>query len=216
MSDMQGGQSDDVGTAPDLPEEIRRENYLRVIDQVVSGGALGEAQRTSMSESSGVWDEDEERWTAEELQKIPELHVCMGLNACKGHDRPGDAQMAGMGQCATVLHVCHGANACRGQGGCGYTGPDAELARPGEQACRWNGSCASPINESRVFAGGPAKGKSVWKLARELFEARMYAAGVAFGPSPGEGYPDAMVPIYESKKPKIPASPASPPGRTPE
>jgi len=197
MSDILGGLGDIagevVGTALTLPKAV-----TDVIDQMVSGGELGEAQRTGMSEAGG------DRKPPEELQKILELHVCMGLNACPGHDRPGTAPLARMGRCATVLHVCHGANECRGQGGCGYTGPDAELARPGEQACRWNGSCASPINVCRVFAGGPAKGKSVWKLARELFEARMYAAGIPFGPSPGEGYPDAQVPVYEceTKSPK--------------
>jgi hypothetical protein len=41
------------------------------------------------------------------------------------------------------------------------------------------------------------KGKSVWKLARQLFEARMYEAGIPFGPAPGEGYPDDLVPPYE-------------------
>ncbi|WP_181799558.1 hypothetical protein [Kitasatospora acidiphila] len=105
--------------------------------------------------------------------------------------------MAGMGQCATAQHVCHGEGACRGRGGCGYAGSDFEQAHPGEQACRWNGSCASPINVSRVFAGGPYKGKSVWKTARKLFEARMYDAQLAFGPSPGEGYPDYLVPEYD-------------------
>jgi hypothetical protein len=48
-----------------------------------------------------------------------------------------------------------------------------------------------------VISGGTAKGKSVWKLARELFETRMYTAGIPFGPSPGEGYPDSVVPAYE-------------------
>jgi hypothetical protein len=126
-----------------------------------------------------------------------DLHVCMGLNSCSGQDVAGTAPMAGMGQCATAQHVCHGAGACRGRGGCGYAGADFEQAHPGEQACRWNGSCASPINVSRVFAGGPYKGKSVWKTARKLFEARMYEAQLAFGPSPGEGYPDHLVPEYE-------------------
>jgi hypothetical protein len=127
-----------------------------------------------------------------------ELHVCMGLNACQGHDVTGTAPMAGMGQCATVSHVCHGDNACRGQGGCGYAGIDVEQGKPGDQSCKWNGSCASPINASRVSSAGPNKGKSVWKLARRIFEERMYDAGVPFGPSPGEGYPDDLVPSYES------------------
>lgn len=123
-----------------------------------------------------------------------ELHVCMGLNSCAGHDVDGDAPMAGMGNCATVVHVCHGEGHCRGQGGCGYAGSEVEQSIPGEQACNQNGSCASPINVSRVLSAGPYKGKSVWKLARRLFEQRMYEAGIAFGPSPGEGYPDDLVP----------------------
>lgn len=172
-------------------EVARDPATLKRIEEVRSGGSLGRTRRRMASESGGP------RVEAAQLQKITELHVCMGLNACTNHDRDGTAPMAGMGKCATVLHVCHGANECRGQGGCGYTGPDAELAKPGTQACRQNGSCASPINESRVFAGGPLKGKSVWKLARELFETRMYEAGIPFGPAPGEGYPDDMVPQYE-------------------
>jgi hypothetical protein len=129
-----------------------------------------------------------------------ELHVCMGLNACKGHDKDGIAPMAGMGNCATAQHTCHGGNDCRGQGGCGYSGSEYEQTKPGDQSCSNNGSCASPINESRVFAAGPYKGKSVWKRARAIFEARMYDAGVEFGPSPGEGIPDAVVPAYELDK----------------
>jgi hypothetical protein len=123
-----------------------------------------------------------------------ELHVCMGLNSCQSHDIKGTAPMAGMGHCATAIHVCHGDNACRGQGGCGYSGSDYEQAKPGNQSCSLNGSCASPINASRVFSAGPYKGKSVWKRARAIFEERMYESGVRFGPSPGDGYPDDLVP----------------------
>lgn len=129
-----------------------------------------------------------------------DLHVCMGLNSCACHDVTGTAPMAGMGQCATAQHVCHGDNECRGQGGCGYAGSAFEQSKPGAQSCSTNGSCASPINESRVFSAGPYKGKSVWKRARAIFEARMYDAGLPFGPSPGDGYPDDLVPPYETKK----------------
>jgi hypothetical protein len=132
-----------------------------------------------------------------EDEQAVDLHVCMGLNSCRNQDKDRSAPMAGMGTCATSVHVCHGDGACRGRGACGYAGPEFEQAHPGEQACRWNGSCASPINRSRVFSAGPYKGKSVWRTARNLFEARMYEAGLAFGPSPGEGIPDAEVPSYE-------------------
>jgi hypothetical protein len=157
----------------------------------VTGDAVGEAERESAHEAglSGV-----HLGTTSPTGKDLELHVCMGLNACQAHDIKGTAAMAGMGECATAIHVCHGDNACRGQGGCGYAGSDYEQSKPGDQACNLNGSCASPINASRVFSAGPYKGKSVWKRARAIFEARMYEAGVSFGPSPGDGYPDDLVP----------------------
>ncbi len=157
--------------------------------KIVSGGKVGAARRASAHEA-GVSSPTAEQPTGAAL----ELHVCMGLNACQGHDVDGTAEMAGMGNCATVQHACHGDNACRGQGGCGYAGSEFEQTKPGDQACKWNGSCASPINVSRVFSAGPYKGKGVWKRARAIFEARMYEAGLPFGPSPAEGYPDDLVP----------------------
>lgn len=129
-----------------------------------------------------------------------ELHVCMGLNSCRGHDATGAALMAGMGECATVSHTCHGEGECRGQGGCGYAGSDYEQSKPGDQSCSNNGSCASPINQSRVFSAGPYKGTSVWRRARKIFEARMYDAGIPFGPSPGAGWPDDLVPPYQTMR----------------
>jgi len=161
---------------------------------IILGEEIGRAKRADAIESGPA------RTGPKELQNSAELHVCMGLNACRGHGRGDSGLMAGMGDCATALHVCHGANECRGQGGCGYTGSDAEQARPGEQSCRRNGSCATPINESRVHAAGPYRGTSVWKRARRLFEERMYDAGIPFGPAPGEGYPDNLVPGYENER----------------
>lgn len=166
------------------------------IEGIVWGGASGQARRHAAHEA-GLVEQAPAPGQQGEQGAALELHVCMGLNACHGHDRLGVAPMAGMGQCATVSHVCHGDNNCRGQGACGYAGSDEQQAVPGNQACKWNGSCASPINVSRVSSAGPNKGKSVWKLARWIFEQRMYEAGIPFGPSPGEGYPDDLVPDYE-------------------
>lgn len=54
--------------------------------------------------------------------KLYDVHVCQGLNACKGQDISGAAPRAGEGLCATVdPHVCSGQNHCKGQGGCGYS-----------------------------------------------------------------------------------------------
>jgi hypothetical protein len=160
------------------------------VDDFVAGGTSGKIRRTRAHDAgrTGVQPGP---------QAVKELHVCMGLNACQGHDKDGTATLAGTGECATASHICHGSNECRGQGGCGYAGSDVEQGKPGDQSCKWNGSCASPINVSRVSSAGPNKGKSVWKLARRIFEERMYDAGVPFGPSPGEGIPDDLVPDYE-------------------
>lgn len=181
------------------------------------GTTAGEARRRGTQEA-GVHSTYSSNPCPPPIGRIPyELHVCMGLNSCACHDVTGTAPMAGMGTCATVNHVCHGDNECRGQGGCGYAGSNAEQARPGDQACNNNGSCASPINESRVFSAGPFKGKSVWHRARKLFEERMYSAGVPFGPAPGHGYPDDLVPPYENPlppqattQPSIPAAQQAP------
>lgn len=107
------------------------------------------------------------------INKAIELHVCMGLNACKGHDRYGTNECAGMGFCSTVEHHCHTVNNCRGQGGCGLYGSEEEQNEPGENPCCWMGSCASPIEKERLSTAGVNIGKSVWAQARKKFEERM-------------------------------------------
>jgi hypothetical protein len=160
----------------------------------LTGGAAGSQLREGSHEAGGA------RRSVIATTQVLELHVCMGLNACKGHGAAATATLPGTGQCATALHVCHGDNQCRGQGGCGYAGSEFEQTRPGEQTCSYNGSCASPINECRVASAGPFKGTSVWKLARTRFESRLWEAGVPFGPAPGIGYPNDLVPEYESDR----------------
>ena len=114
-----------------------------------------------------------------------ELHVCMGLNGCKGHDRFGTNDCAGMGFCATAeRHNCHTLNNCRGQGGCGLYGDGEEQSNPGNNDCAWQGSCAVPIQAERYSTQGENKGKAVWVRARKLFEERMQKANRNFGDSP--------------------------------
>lgn len=163
----------------------------------LTGGPAGREHREGSHEAGGP------RESMTTSAPVLELHVCMGLNACKQHDASGEAKLPGEGNCATALHVCHGDNQCRGQGGCGYAGSEFEQTKPGEQSCSANGSCASPINECRVASAGPFKGTSVWKLARARFEARMWSAGVAFNPAPGAGYPNDQVPTYEKDREQL-------------
>jgi len=114
-----------------------------------------------------------------------ELHVCMGLNACKGHDRLGTNTCAGTGSCATASeHSCHTLNDCRNQGGCGLYGTPDEQNNPGNNACSWQGSCAVPINAERFSTEGKNKGLSVWGRARAIFEERMDNANRQYGASP--------------------------------
>lgn len=164
---------------------------------LLTGGPAGSELREGSHEAGGF------RRPLTANKEIVELHVCMGLNACQAHDAPGTAPLAGTGICATALHVCHGDNECRGQGGCGYAGSEVEQTKPGDQSCKYNGSCASPINECRVASAGPFKGTSVWKLARSRFEARMWDAGVTFGPAPTRGYPNDLVPAYETDREEV-------------
>lgn len=98
-------------------------------------------------------------------EKKKEVHVCRGLNSCKGQDASGKAACAGQGVCATAkAHTCAGQNACKGQGGCGTS--------TGANACKGHGECAVPLSNK------------AWKGARAAFEAKMTKAGKAFGPAP--------------------------------
>ncbi len=106
-----------------------------------------------------------------------ELHVCMGLNACQGHDRFGTNNCAGTGYCATAeFHVCHTLNNCRSQGGCGLFGTAEEQDKPGANDCSGQGSCAVPIQAERFSTMGENAGRSTWLAARKLFEERMTKA----------------------------------------
>jgi len=114
-----------------------------------------------------------------------ELHVCMGLNACKGHDRNGTNNCAGTGYCATATrHNCQTLNDCHGQGGCGLYGDAEQQMLPGANECGWQGSCAVPIQAERYSTLGENTGKSVWLLARKLFEQRMLKAKRSYGEPP--------------------------------
>ena len=100
-----------------------------------------------------------------EKEENKDIHVCRGLNQCKGHDPSGKNACAGQGACATAkAHECAGMNACKGQGGCGE--------KPGENKCKEMGKCAVPLSDK------------TWKVARASFEKRMKAAKKEFGPAP--------------------------------
>ncbi|MFO1023363.1 MAG: hypothetical protein U0903_22125 [Planctomycetales bacterium] len=108
--------------------------------------------------------------TSKDAKVAPkELHLCRGLNSCKGL---GGGATAGkntfsswQGVCATVAeHSCGGHNDCKGFGGCG--------AKAGQNDCKGKGGCHVPLMED------------AWKTVRTLFEKKTQAAGKKFGDPP--------------------------------
>ena len=70
-----------------------------------------------------------------------EVHLCRGLNECKGQGKDGKNSCRGQGTCATAKeHSCGGQNDCKGLGGCG------ELV--GANDCKGKGGCHVPLMES--------------------------------------------------------------------
>jgi hypothetical protein len=69
-----------------------------------------------------------------------DVHLCRGLNECKGKGKGGDNACRGQGACATAKeHACGGQNECKGLGGCGEN--------VGANACRGQGGCHVPLME---------------------------------------------------------------------
>lgn len=94
-----------------------------------------------------------------------DIHLCRGLNSCKGKGATGENACAGQGQCASVkAHSCGGQNECKGQGGCGD--------EVGTNDCKGKGGCAIPLMEGK------------WKEARAALEDRMKKAGKEIGEAP--------------------------------
>ena len=142
---------------------MKNENLSRREFSKLSAAAFGGMVAGTTLTASELFAEDKEI----------EVHVCRGLNSCKGNggcktannECKGKNACAGQGACATAkAHACAGANDCKGQGGCGAT--------PGEHTCKGKGKCAVPLKDK------------AWKVARARFEARMKKAGKKFGPAP--------------------------------
>jgi hypothetical protein len=70
-----------------------------------------------------------------------EVHLCRGLNECKGQGKDGQNSCRGQGTCATAKeHSCGGQNDCKGLGGCGET--------VGANECKTHGGCHVPLMDS--------------------------------------------------------------------
>lgn len=96
-----------------------------------------------------------------------ELHLCRGLNDCKGLGADKQNDCRGLGTCATVRHhTCGGQNDCKGLGGCGET--------VGANACKGQGGCAVPLMDS------------AWETLRRRLEAQWKEKNLPFHPAPAK------------------------------
>jgi hypothetical protein len=96
-----------------------------------------------------------------------EVHLCRGLNECKGQGKGGDNACRGQGNCATAKeHTCGGENECKGLGGCGE--------KVGANECKGHGGCQVPLMEE------------AWKTLRGRKEAEWTEKKLDSGPAPAK------------------------------
>ncbi len=90
-----------------------------------------------------------------------EVHLCRGLNDCKGKGKGGENTCRGQGACATAKESsCGGKNECKGLGGCG--------ANAGENECKGKGGCHVPLMEG-AWNKLHAKLEAQWKEKKLVY-----------------------------------------------
>jgi len=101
-----------------------------------------------------------------------EVHLCRGLNECKGQGKGGDNACRGQGNCATAKeHTCGGENECKGLGGCGE--------KVGANECKGHGGCHVPLMTD-------PPGESAWDKLRKKKEAEWQEKKLEAGPAPAK------------------------------
>ena len=101
-----------------------------------------------------------------------ELHLCRGLNDCKGLGKSKDNACRGQGTCATAKeHSCGGLNECKELGGCGET--------VGANDCKTKGGCHVPLMTE-------PPGESAWDKLRKKKEAEWTEKKLESGPAPAK------------------------------
>jgi hypothetical protein len=96
-----------------------------------------------------------------------DVHLCRGLNDCKGKGKGGDNDCRGQGACATAKeHACGTMNDCKGLGGCGDTA--------GANDCAGKGGCHVPLMDA------------AWDTVRKRMETEWKAKELTFGEAPAK------------------------------
>jgi hypothetical protein len=143
--------------------DLSRRDFGKLALAALAGISAGATLAAADDSKDGK--KDDKKPAPEKNPLLGDLHVCRGINTCKGKGADKKNSCAGTGQCATAAHHgCGSQNQCKGQGGCG--------SHPGENTCKEQGECSVPMHAS------------AWKRARARYEELMKASGKNFGPAP--------------------------------
>jgi hypothetical protein len=141
------------------PDQFDRRNFHKLTAAALGGIASG----LSGCNSGGAGPAPAAATVAK-----AEVHLCRGLNDCKGQGKNGQNDCRGQGACATAKeHSCGGQNDCKGLGGCGET--------VGANECKTHGGCHVPLMES------------AWETLRKRKETAWTEKKLEFGKAPAGG-----------------------------
>ncbi len=136
---------------------LDRRDFHRLTAAALSGlatGLVGCEQKMSTNKTNGA-----------AVASKGDVHLCRGLNDCKGLGKDGKNDCRGQGACTTAKeHACGGQNDCKGLGGCGDTA--------GANECKGQGGCHVPLMTD------------AWDKLRKRKESDWAEKKLDFGPSP--------------------------------
>jgi hypothetical protein len=143
---------------------LDRRDFHKLTTAALSGlaaGALGGCSKERPVETAKVQDD-------KAAVAAKDVHLCRGLNDCKGLGKDGKNDCRGQGVCATAReHSCGGQNDCKGLGGCGE--------EVGANECKGKGGCHVPLMDS------------AWDKLRQRKETEWKAKMLDVGSAPPKG-----------------------------
>jgi hypothetical protein len=117
-----------------MKEQFDRRGFNKLTAAALGGLASGATIGCGAGNRGTVAQSDKAAASAE-------VHLCRGLNECKGQGKDGKNECRGQGSCATAKeHSCGGENECKGLGGCGES--------VGKNDCKGKGGCHVPLMDS--------------------------------------------------------------------
>lgn len=145
----------------DLTRRRFNEITVAAFGGLMAGSLAGCNKEKPKTETAAAVDPEAEA----AAKKKADLHLCRGLNTCKGKGKGGNNDCAGTSTCATFAqHDCAGENACKGQGGCGE--------KPGANECKGKGACHVPLMDH------------AWDKIRKSLEEKFKADSKELGKAP--------------------------------